>query len=71
MIVDTDSEPFDRFVGGCPVRTRVGDRIPAARARPGRGALQAHVRRQQGLVSHKAIVFLSSMCEYWRVNPVL
>lgn len=52
MIVDTDSEPFDRFVGGCPVRTRVGDRVPAARARPGRGALQAHVRRQQGLVSH-------------------
>lgn len=36
--LDIDCEPFDRFVGGCSVWTRVGDCLPAAAARPRRDA---------------------------------
>lgn len=58
--IDIDCEPFDRFVGGCSVWTRVRDRLPAATARP-RGDAQADGQWQQRVVSWTFLLFSPKM----------
>lgn len=60
VVSDNDCEPIHGSVGGCSVRTCVGDRLPAAAARQ-RGDAQVDGQRQQGMVSCK----LTRTLSYW------